>query len=188
MKSTAWASTCASRVATPSATLRERPGVLVGGRIGARFTKESLNTMDLTKTYPRSVREEFAGVVMLARATDKGRAFAEGKNGEYNYNCPMDQAVFGFLGIDKDVYLAKLKQLDDAKLEQWVKETYVSRKSAAEIAQWNAAFLQRSPEKGSDSEAYFVNLRNQVAPGRTDVTTWPDLLDLDEKRPVPVRA
>lgn len=144
--------------------------------------------MDLTKSYPRSVRDKFAGVVMLGRATDKGRAFAEGKNGEYNFNCPMDQAVFGFLGIDNNVYLAKLKELDDAKLEQWAKETYVSKKTAAEVEQWNEAFLGRGPEKGSDSEKYFLDLRNQVAPGRTDVTAWADLLDLDEKRSVPVRV
>jgi hypothetical protein len=27
-----------------------------------------------------------------------------------------------------------------------------------------------------------------VAPDRTDVTSWADLLDLDEKRPVPQRV
>jgi hypothetical protein len=31
-------------------------------------------------------------------------------------------------------------------------------------------------------------MRNAVAPDRTDVTAWPDLLDLDEKREVPRRA
>jgi hypothetical protein len=28
-------------------------------------------------------------------------------------------------------------------------------------------------------------MRDQIAPGRDDVVTWFDLLDLDEKRPVP---
>ncbi|MDE2572844.1 MAG: DUF5069 domain-containing protein [bacterium] len=144
--------------------------------------------MDLTTSYPRSVRDEFAGVVMLGRATDKGRALAAGTNGEYRYNCPMDQAIFGFLGIDSETYFAKLEQLDDVRLEAWVKENYVSQKSQAEIVAWNAQFLQRGPAPGSDSEQYFLELRNQVAPERTDVTNWPDLLDLDEKRQVPVRV
>jgi|SRR5579872_25992 len=144
--------------------------------------------MDLTKSYPRSVRDKFAGVVMLGRAIDKGRATLAGTNGEYNFNCPMDQAVFGFLGIDKDQLLAKIKELDDAQLEQWVKENYVSKKSPAEIELWNEQFLSRGPEPGSDAERYFLELRNQVAPDRTDVTAWADLLDLDEKRPVPVRV
>ena len=29
--------------------------------------------MDLTKSYPRGVREEFAGVVMIVRTADKAR-------------------------------------------------------------------------------------------------------------------
>jgi hypothetical protein len=31
-------------------------------------------------------------------------------------------------------------------------------------------------------------LRDQLAPGRKDVRSWPDLLDLDEHRDVPQRA
>jgi hypothetical protein len=34
----------------------------------------------------------------------------------------------------------------------------------------------------------FNELRAKVAPDRTDVTTWPDLLDLDEHRSVPKRT
>ena len=74
--------------------------------------------MDLIKGYPRSVRDKFAGVVQLGRATDKGRALAAGTIGEYHYNCPMDQAVFGFLGIDPDAYLdaEKLSRMSGAAL------------------------------------------------------------------------
>ena len=129
--------------------------------------------MDLTKDYPRSVRDKFAGVVQLGRATDKGRALAAGTVGEYHYNCPMDKAVFGFLGIDSDEYLAKIKS---------------SKKSQGEIDQWNATFLESGPEPGSEGEKYFLQLRSEVAPDRTDVTSWPDLLDLDEKREVPHRV
>ncbi len=48
--------------------------------------------------------------------------------------------------------------------------------------------MKYSPEPGSDGEKYFLELRGEVAPDRTDVTAWPDLLDLDEKRAVPKRA
>jgi hypothetical protein len=34
----------------------------------------------------------------------------------------------------------------------------------------------------------FLNLRAEIAPDRNDVTTWPDLLDIDEKRDVPRRT
>ena len=61
---------------------------------------------------------------MLGRATDKGRAFAAGTNGEYNYDCPMDKAVFGFLGIDADEYLEHIKAgKSDAELESYARSS-----------------------------------------------------------------
>jgi hypothetical protein len=45
-------------------------------------------------------------------------------------------------------------------------------------------FAQTAKENRSE---YFLKLRNEAAPDRTDVTTWADLLDLDEKRTVPKR-
>lgn len=142
--------------------------------------------MDLTKHYPRSVHEKLLGVVQLARTVDKAKAVAHGNIGEYHYNCPMDQAVFGFLGIDKDQLLDIVRSSkDDAEIEARL-APIVRKKSMAEIEQWNHDWLAHKPE-GASLEA-FVALRSQIAPDRTDVETWADLLDLDEKRDVPVRA
>lgn len=141
--------------------------------------------MDLTKTYPRSVHDKLFGVVQLARTTDKAKAAANGTLGEYDFNCPMDQAVFGFLGIDHEEYLNVVKNAkSDAEIEAYAKQ-FVDRKSPAEIEQWNQAWLTRKPE--GHSLEYFLQLREQVASDRTDVTSWPDLLDLDEHRTVPKR-
>jgi hypothetical protein len=144
--------------------------------------------MDLTKGYPRSVRDTFAGVVMLGRATDKGKAKLAGTNGEYNYDCPMDQAVFGFLGIDSEAYLNKIRHAaNDAEIEAYAKD-FVAKKAPAEVAEFNRAFVERRPDPGSDSEKYFLSLRDQLAPDRTDIVAWADVLDLDEKRNVPHRV
>ena len=141
--------------------------------------------MDLTKTYPRSVRDKVHGVVQLGRTIDKGKAQANGNIGEYHYNCPMDQAVFEFLGINSDELLGKIKNAKgDAEIEAYLKP-FVDKKPSSEIESWNREWLTHKPEGGS-LEA-FVGIRNQIAPDRTDVTTWADLLDLDEKRPVPKR-
>jgi hypothetical protein len=143
---------------------------------------------DLTSSYPRSVRDKVLGVVQVGRAIDKGIAFANGANGEYNYDCPMDKAVFGFLGVDGNALLDVIKNAQsESEIEAYLKK-YVDAKSAQEIEQFNEGFLKSSPQPGSDGEKYFLNLRGEVAPGRTDVTTWPDLLDLDEKRAVPQRV
>ncbi len=143
---------------------------------------------DLTTSYPRSVREKLLGVVQLGRAVDKGIALANERAGEYNYDCPMDKAVFGFLGIDGNALLDVIKKAQsDAEIEAYLKP-FVEKKSLAEIATFNDDFLKHGPKSGSDAEKYFLDLRNAVAPDRTDVSTWPDLLDLDEKRDVPRRA
>lgn len=141
--------------------------------------------MDLTKSYPRSVHEELFGVVQIARAIDKGKGQARGNIGEYHYNCPMDKAVFEFLGIDHEALLNVIKNAkSDAEIDSYVKQ-FVGKKSPAEIEQWNREWVTHKPE--GDSLKYFLELRNSLAPDRTDVTSWADLLDLDEKRSVPKR-
>ena len=142
---------------------------------------------DLTTSYPRSVRDKALGVVQLGRAIDKGIAAANGTNGEYNFDCPMDKALFEFLGVDGAALLDVIKRANsEDEILAYVKP-FVGKKSAQELEQFNEQFLKSAPKPGSEGEAYFLELRNSVAPDRTDVTTWPDLLDLDEKRDVPRR-
>jgi hypothetical protein len=142
--------------------------------------------MDLTQAYPRSVHEKLHGVVQLARAIDKGKATANGNVGEYHYDCPMDKAVFEFLGIDAAKLLDVIKSAkNDAEIEAYV-APFIDAKSAAELETWNRQWVTTAPT--GDSLKYFLELRDQVAPDRKDVTAWADLLDLDEKRPVPERV
>jgi len=142
---------------------------------------------DLTSSYPRSVRDKVLGVVMLGRAIDKGIATANGANGEYNYNCPMDKGVLGFLGVDDDALLDVIKRANSEDEIVAYLKPFVDKKSAQEIEQFNEQFLKSAPQPGTEGHEYFLELRNAAAPDRTDVTTWPDLLDLDEKRTVPRR-
>jgi uncharacterized protein DUF5069 len=142
--------------------------------------------MDLTKTYPRSVREKHLGLVQVARTIDKGKAALAGTLGEYKFDCPMDRHLFEFLGITDQQLLDAIKK-GDAAVDEFFKSV-IAKKSQAEIERFNREWLEHGPAPGSDGEKYFLDLRNQVAPSRTDVTAWPDLLDLDEKRPVPQRA
>jgi hypothetical protein len=142
--------------------------------------------MDLTKSYPRSVHEKLFGVVQLARTVDKSRAAAQDTLGEYDYGCPMDQAIFGFLGIDKDALLNISKNASNiGEVEAYVKP-FAEKKTEAEREQWSNEYVTHQPQ--GPSLEYFLKLRGEVAPDRTDVTSWPDLLDLDEKRTVPKRT
>jgi len=144
--------------------------------------------MDLTQTYPASVKTKLHGLVQIARTIDKGKAQAHGNIGEYHYNCPMDAAVFAFLGIDHQTLLDVIsKATSDQEISDFL-APFITKKSPAEIEAWNAQWLKAAPAAGSESEKSFLQLRSEVAPDRTDVTAWADLLDLDEKRPVPVAA
>ena len=142
--------------------------------------------MDLTTSYPRSVREKHLGVVQIARTIDKGKAKLAGKLGEYNYDCPMDKHLFEWLGVTGDSLLEAI-QKGDAATDDFLR-AHIAKKSQAEIEKFNREWLEHGPAPGSDGEKYFLNLRDQVAPNRTDVKAWADLLDLDEKRPVPQRV
>jgi len=142
--------------------------------------------MNLTIEKPRSPKDKLVGLLSLKRVIDKAKAYNEGQLGEYDYDCPHDKPVFEFLGTNGEEFARKVKELgtDDA-IAAWVQTQFLSKKSADEIAKYNAERMRWHPEPGSPGAQYFENLREQVAPGRKDVVTWFDLLDLDEGRPVP---
>lgn len=141
--------------------------------------------MDLTKTAPRSAKDKFLGLVSLKRVIDKAKAHNEGTLGEYDYNCPHDKPLFEFLGTNGEEFASKVKELGtDNAIGEWVQSEFLSKKTPEEVARFNNDRMHWHPEPGSKSEEYFNNLREQIAPGRKDIVTWFDLLDLDEKRPV----
>ena len=142
--------------------------------------------MDLTTTYPRSAKERLAGIVSLARTIDKAHAFNEGTLGDYDYDCPHDKPLFAFLGTDGATFAAKVKELNtDQAIVAWLKQGDLGQKTPAQIDAFNADRTAWHPAPGSASAEFFAGLREKIAPGRNDITTWFDLLDLDEKRPVP---
>ena len=138
--------------------------------------------MDLTRDFPRSPKETMAGIVMLARTIDKARAKHIGKLGEYKYDCPLDKELFVFLGADADEFAKKASELDDRQLVQWIEERFLTTKSPTDIEKFNSEFLADAPAPGSESEKRFMSLRDRIDASRTDVTTWPGLLDLEEGR------
>jgi hypothetical protein len=138
------------------------------------------NAPDLTERPPRSPRVRLGGYAILPRALDKGRATIAGKNGEYHYNCPMDQRFLEFVGISAE---ALKKQLaagkGDGEILEWVEKNAKHKRTAAEIRVWSELAEERAPAD-VESRDYFNDLQKKVAPKREDVTTWFDLLDVDD--------
>jgi Domain of unknown function (DUF5069) len=56
--------------------------------------KTNISAPDLTKRPPRSAR--LGGYAILPRMLDKGRAEIASTNGEFHYNCPLDQHIINF--------------------------------------------------------------------------------------------
>ena len=138
--------------------------------------------MKMTTTYPRSVREKYLGVFQLARTIDKAKMLASGTLGEYDYSSPMDQALFSGFGIDGARLADIVKNGTDRDVEAYVMPL-IAKKNAVEIERFNHETLTRKPM--GENLKQFEDLRSKVAPSRTDVTTWADLLDLEEGRIVP---
>jgi len=136
------------------------------------------HTPDLTKFPPRSPRVRLGGYVILPRCLDKGRATLTGKNGEYHYACSLDQGFLDFAGIDPKALKKELTK-SDTEVLKWIEKHAKHKRTAPEIAAWSAWQEQRSPDN-PDSREYFNGLHKAGAPKRTDITTWFDVLDMDD--------
>ncbi|MGH7273867.1 MAG: DUF5069 domain-containing protein [Nitrospiria bacterium] len=139
-----------------------------------------IKALDLSKEYPRSPREKLGGYVHLARMIDKARAKATGTLGEYIYPCPLDQLLLELLNISNEAFYEAVKERDDGEILDWLKMNGEHR-SPEEVKNWNQAFLSRKPQS-EEGMRHFLEIQNKFAPHRTDITTWVDLLDLEEGR------
>ena len=141
---------------------------------------QKLSAPDLTQRPPRSARVALGGYVILPRCLDKGRATLAGKNGEFHFDCPLDQHFLNFAGIEaadlkKQLALGK----GDEAILRWVKEHSKTQPTPWEIAQWRAYQEQRGPGD-LETRKYFNSYLEKLSPTRSDIFTWFDVLDLDD--------
>jgi hypothetical protein len=133
---------------------------------------------DLTQHPPRSVRVRLGGYAHLGRLLDKARAFINGKNGPYHFNCPMDRNFFDFTGINHEVMLAEIKKgKSDTEMLAWVRAN--TKRSAAEIFAWSQWLDQHGPA-GAGGHEWVAETIKAAAGDRDDIRSFADLLDLDD--------
>jgi len=118
------------------------------------------------------------GYAILPRMLDKGRATLAGKNGEYHYACPLDERFLEFAGIDPKALKKELAK-SDTEVLAWIEKHARHKRSPQEIAAWSAFAEQRAPSD-VESREFFNGIHKSVAPKREDITTWFDVLDLDD--------
>ena len=68
-----------------------------------------ITARDLTKQAPHSPRERIAGFAIASRTVDKCRASVAGTLGEYHYDCPLDNMLFSFKGINGGQFKAAVQ-------------------------------------------------------------------------------
>lgn len=135
---------------------------------------------DLTKEAPRGPSVRVGNYVILGRTIDKCRALLWGNIGEYHFDCPLDNILFGFKGIKGDDFKAQIEQgASDDEMAKWVDENG-TRKSADEVKQWSDQMVAVNPSNDPEKREWFAE---QVKPHGLDpaTTTLFRWLEVDDK-------
>jgi len=135
---------------------------------------------DLTKEPPRSPRIRLGGYVILARTTDKCRAFLAGNIGEYHYDCPLDNMLFGFKGVTGDDFKAKVQSgASDADLVEWI-DSHGAPKTFAEVKEWSDGMEAMNPYNDPERREWFSEQTRALGldPATTTLFDW---LEADDK-------
>jgi hypothetical protein len=117
--------------------------------------KKKITGKDLTKEAPRSPRIRVGGYAILGRTIDKCRALVAGNIGEYHFDCPLDNMVFGFKGVKGDDFKAQIEQgAGDQEIVEWLNQAG-EEKTPDEIKCWadevEASSLTIIPKSRSSS-------------------------------------
>ena len=92
---------------------------------------------DLTKEAPRSPRIRVGGYAILGRTLDKCRALIAGDIGEYHFDCPLDNMLFGFKGVKGDDFKAEVeKGAGDHEMVEWL-NSHGEKKTPEEVKAWS---------------------------------------------------
>ena len=141
----------------------------------------AIPALDLTNRPPRSPKTRLGGYALLPRMLDKGRATIVGKNGEYHYNCPLDQHILNFLGLDPEKLLAELKTgKGDGEILEWINQNAKHKRDPWEIQQWSDYHERRGPDSDAETYQYFGSYITRLSKTREDIRSWADVLDLDD--------
>ena len=140
----------------------------------------SYSSPDLTQHPPRSPRVRLGGYAVLPRIIDKARAHAAGKAGEYKFNNPMDKRLFTFAGIEADAFLAAAKSgLSDTEMLAWFNQNSAHKRADFEIDTWSN-WIENLPQRDAVRHKITAALLEEKAPGREDIGTLFERLDLDD--------
>jgi hypothetical protein len=140
----------------------------------------SVKAKNLTKEPPRSPRERLGGYVILGRTLDKGRALLAGTIGEYHFDCPLDNMLFGFKGVIGDDVKELLETgAYDEDVLAWL-DTNGTPKSHEEIREWASKVEGARPYDDPERKEWFAAecAKLGLDPATTTLFDW---LEADDR-------
>jgi hypothetical protein len=135
---------------------------------------------DLTQEAPRSPRTRIGGYAILARTYDKCRAQLWGNIGEYHFDCPLDNMLFGFKGVTGDDFKAEVeKGASDEEMAKWL-DSHGEKKTPEEVKAWSDEVEAANPANDPEKREWFLE---QLEPYKLnpEKTTLFDWLEVDDK-------
>jgi len=142
--------------------------------------KKKISGRDLTKEAPRSPRIRVGGYAILGRTIDKCRALVAGNIGEYHFDCPLDNMLFGFKGVKGNDFKAQIEQgAGDEEIVEWLNQSG-EEKTPAEIKRWSDRMEASSLYDDLEKHDYFVQQTRKLGldPEKTTTFEW---LDVDDR-------
>ena len=134
---------------------------------------------DLTKMPPRSAHEQIGGFNIIARTIDKCRASLWGNLGEYHFDCPLDNQLFGFKGLKGSDFKAFVAEgHTDDEIADWVMKNGTP-KTAEEIEAWNKKVTSNNYSEMPDKKPWLEGENKRLGLDK-DATLF-DMLDADDK-------
>lgn len=135
---------------------------------------------DLTKEAPRSPKTVLGGYAILGRTLDKCRALIAGNIGEYHFDCPLDNMLFGWKRITGEDFKAEVeKGASDEEMAKWV-DANGTPKTDEEKRAWRWEMLKANPHQDPEKREWY---EEQVKPLGMDPATTPlfDWLEKDDQ-------
>ncbi|GAA5124850.1 DUF5069 domain-containing protein [Luteolibacter yonseiensis] len=135
---------------------------------------------DLTKEAPTSPRVRTAGYAILARMADKGRATLAGTVGEFHFDCPLDNFLFGFKGVQgSDVKKLLEDGASNEEIAAWL-DANGTPKTEEEKTAWSDSAEAARPYDNPEKKEWFIGVCKEAGVDPATSTLF-DYLEADDK-------
>jgi hypothetical protein len=135
---------------------------------------------DLTQEAPRSARTRIGGYAILGRTIDKCRALLWSNIGDYHFDCPLDNMLFGFKGVAAEDFKKQVESgAGDEAMVKWLNDNGTP-KTPDEVKQWSDGVEAANPFENPERRDWFVEQTKPLGldPAKTTLFDW---LDADDK-------